>query len=294
MISADKYNKNTTTKNADNNHNNNNNNNNIEGIFQSIRRKAPKIHCITNPVTMQDVANILLAAGGSAIMARDPEEVSEITSICQGTLLNTGVPDERILQSCILAGTRAHTLGHPVVLDPVGVGASSFRRKMLRELLAHVSPDVIRCNQEEAFVLNSLLSPSEKISHPAGVESSLSFDRETLASLALKTASLYQCVILISGNEDVVSDGTQVRFLQGGDPRIRRITGGGCMLSALCALFACADASLFESISTAGHMWKLASLKAGLRTDLHSGGIGSFHVHLFDTLERLIYERQAL
>ena len=293
MISADKYNKNTTTKNADNNHNNNNNNN-IEGIFQSIRRKAPKIHCITNPVTMQDVANILLAAGGSAIMARDPEEVSEITSICQGTLLNTGVPDERILQSCILAGTRAHTLGHPVVLDPVGVGASSFRRKMLQELLAHVSPDVIRCNQEEAFVLNSLLSPSEKISHPAGVESSLSFDRETLASLALKTASLYQCVILISGNEDVVSDGTQVRFLQGGDPRIRRITGGGCMLSALCALFACADASLFESISTAGHMWKLASLKAGLRTDLHSGGIGSFHVHLFDTLERLIYERQAL
>ena len=97
MISADKYNKNTTTKNADNNHNN------MEGIFQSIRRKAPKIHCITNPVTMQDVANILLAAGGSAIMARDPEEASEITSICQGTLLNTGVPDERILQSCILA-----------------------------------------------------------------------------------------------------------------------------------------------------------------------------------------------
>ena len=126
------------------------------------------------------------------------------------------------------------------------------------------------------------------------MESSLSFDRETLASLALKTASLYQCVILISGNEDVVSDGTQVRFLQGGDPRIRRITGGGCMLSALCALFACADAPLFESISTAGHMWKLASLEAGLRTDLHSGGIGSFHVHLFDTLERLIYERQAL
>ena len=174
------------------------------------------------------------------------------------------------------------------------MGASSFRRKMLRELLAQVSPDVIRCNQEEAFVLNSLLSPSEKISHPAGVESSLSFDRETLASLALKTASLYQCVILISGNEDVVSDGTQVRFLQGGDPRIRRITGGGCMLSALCALFACADAPLFESISAAGHMWKLASLEAGLRTDLHSGGIGSFHVHLFDTLERLIYERQAL
>ena len=89
--------------------------------------KNVKVHCLTNPVTMQSVANVLLAAGGSAVMAQDEQEVEEITAICQATLLNTGVPDERKIRSCILAGKCANRLGHPVVLDPVGAGASKFR-----------------------------------------------------------------------------------------------------------------------------------------------------------------------
>ena len=101
-------------------------------ILAAILRKQPKIHCLTNPVTMNDVANILLAAGGSAVMAQDEQEAAEITTFCQGTLLNTGVPDEAKIRACILAGKRANQLGHPVVLDPVGVGGSSFRRRELR------------------------------------------------------------------------------------------------------------------------------------------------------------------
>ena len=107
-------------------------------ILAAILRKQPKIHCLTNPVTMNDVANILLAAGGSAVMAQDEQEAAEITTFCQGTLLNTGVPDEAKIRACILAGKRANQLGHPVVLDPVGVGGSSFRRRELRKLLDHV------------------------------------------------------------------------------------------------------------------------------------------------------------
>ena len=99
-----------------------------------------KIHCLTNPVTMQDVANILLAAGGSPIMGQDPEEAEEIARLCQAVLLNTGVPDERKFQACILAGKTANMLGHPVVLDPVGAGASVFREKGLRKLLQEVHP----------------------------------------------------------------------------------------------------------------------------------------------------------
>ena len=93
-------------------------------ILNAILKKHPKIHCLTNPVTMNDVANILLAAGGSAVMAQDEQEAAEITTFCQGTLLNTGVPDESKIRACILAGKRANQLGHPVVLDPVGVGGS--------------------------------------------------------------------------------------------------------------------------------------------------------------------------
>lgn len=115
--------------------------------------KNVKVHCLTNPVTMQSVANVLLAAGGSAVMAQDEQEVEEITAICQATLLNTGVPDERKIRSCILAGKCANRLGHPVVLDPVGAGASKFRRKKIGQLLQSVVPSIIRCNQEEASAL---------------------------------------------------------------------------------------------------------------------------------------------
>ena len=100
-------------------------------VLNLLHTIHPRIHCLTNPVTMRDVANILLAADGSAVMARDPDEVEEITSICHGTLLNTGVPDEKIIRACILAGKKANQLGHPVILDPVGAGASTFRRKLL-------------------------------------------------------------------------------------------------------------------------------------------------------------------
>ena len=122
-------------------------------ILNAILKKHPKIHCLTNPVTMNDVANILLAAGGSAVMAQDEQEAAEITTFCQGTLLNTGVPDESKIRACILAGKRANQLGHPVILDPVGAGGSSFRQRELKKLLEQVHPSIVRCNQEEDAVL---------------------------------------------------------------------------------------------------------------------------------------------
>ena len=122
-------------------------------VFAQVRQRAPKVHCLTNPVTMQDVANVLLAAGGSAVMAQDAAEVEEITTLCDATLLNTGVPSAEKFHACALAGVRANELGHPVVLDPVGAGASAFRRSQLDALLEQVRPTVIRCNQEEAAAL---------------------------------------------------------------------------------------------------------------------------------------------
>ena len=118
-------------------------------IFRK-KGQGTKVHCLTNPVSMQDMANLLLAAGGSAVMALDCEEVQEITELSQATLLNLGVPDRSRLEACILAGRRANEMGHPVVLDPVGAGASRFRREGIRQLLAQVRIDLIRCNQEEA------------------------------------------------------------------------------------------------------------------------------------------------
>lgn len=261
-------------------------------ILAALHKRQPKIHCLTNPVTMNDVANILLAAGGSAVMAQDEQEAAEITAFCHGTLLNTGVPDAAKIRSCILAGKRANQLGHPVVLDPVGVGGSIFRQRELKSLLEQVQPSVIRCNQEEAAVLCSFLSGKENDFSHGGVESGLHMNPQDLQTLAQTAARLYHCTFFITGKTDVVSDGTQTIFLSGGDPRLCRITGGGCMLSALCALFCCSGASAFEAACTAGRIWKEISEEAGKRTDQDGRGIGSFHTALMDFTEQKIYFSQ--
>lgn len=265
--------------------------------IERLQKEKPKVHCLTNPVTMQDVANILLAAGGSAIMAQDAAEAAEITTICHALYLNTGVPDAEKFRACILAGKQANELGHPVVLDPVGVGASTFRRKGMKELLEEVQITVIRCNQEEALTLlrmrKELVLRGVQAPVSGGVESAVSVETAEQQRIAVELAKAYQCVALVSGISDVVSDGTQSTVLSGGDDRIRRITGSGCMLSALCALFCGAGLPVFEAVCTAGAVWKESSREAGVRTDKAQGGIGSFHMHLFDALDEKCHEKNS-
>ncbi|MCC8162337.1 MAG: hydroxyethylthiazole kinase [Lachnospiraceae bacterium] len=255
----------------------------------SAANRRPAIHCLTNPVTMQDTANILLAAGGSAIMAQEPAEAAEITAICQATLLNTGVPDREKFEACILAGKKSMELGHPIVLDPVGAGASAFRREGLAKLLSQVQVSIIRCNQEEARALLGL-----KNTVSGGVESSVTLSVSEQETLARKLAQIYRCVALVSGNTDAVSDGEHVVLLTEGDSRISRLTGGGCMLSALCALLCAEGLPAFDAALTAGRLWRESAAEAGRRTDREQGGMGTFHQYLFDAAERIFRERGTL
>ncbi len=264
--------------------------------MERYREIGPKIHCLTNPVVMQDTANLLLAAGGSAIMAQDPAEVEEITAFCQATLLNIGVPDEAKFKACILAGKRANTLGHPVILDPVGAGASRFRREGLQRLFSHITFDLIRCNQEEACVLlymrrkisagnPSLGKPPAKAK--GGVESQEAFREEELKELAAQLGRACSCTVLISGEKDAVSDGTHTVLIPGGTKRMRRLTGGGCMLSALCALFCGFGCPPYEAAQKASRLWKESAGRSEERILRTGGGMGSFHSYLFDAVEEL-------
>lgn len=268
---------------------------------------AAKVHCLTNPVSMQDVANILLAAGGSAIMAQEVQEAAQITALCQATLLNTGVPDEEKFKACAAAGREANALGHPVVLDPVGVGASDFRKERMARLLEQVRPTIIRCNPEEAQTLlnlreggaeseaqpgtkpDSLVLPKSKPSS-GGVESSLAPDAAERREIARKLALTYGCVVCLSGETDAISDGARIEVHSGGDIRMARITGSGCMLSALCALFAGSEMKPYDAACSASAVWKESARRAGLRADRTGGGIGSFHGYLFDEAECLCSE----
>ena len=271
--------------------------------MEQYKKNGPKIHCLTNPVVMQDTANLLLAAGGSAIMAQAPEEVEEVTSFCQAALLNIGVPDEAKFKACVLAGKRANALGHPVVLDPVGAGASRFRQKGLEQILSQVKVSIIRCNQEEACTLLRMKnknsnsfgetemtdeeSPKIPIKRTAGgVESQIDLEDSKLRMLAGQLSEAYSCTVLISGKKDAVSDGKDTCLIAGGTERMSRLTGGGCMLSALCALCCGCGYEPYTAAWRAGELWKESARRAEMQ---NSGtvGIGSFHAYLFDAVEEL-------
>ena len=261
-------------------------------VFSQMRQRTPKVHCLTNPVTMQDVANVLLAAGGSAVMAQDAAEVEEITALCDATLLNTGVPSPEKFRACTLAGVRANGLGHPVVLDPVGAGASAFRRSQLGALLEQVRPTIIRCNQEEAAALLGLRQESGLYLASGGVESGLAASEEAACALAAQLAQAAGCTVLMTGETDVVTDGTTLDTLHGGDACIRRITGGGCMLSALCALFCGGGVAAFDAARLAGQFWRDCAAQAGKRVG--QGQIGTFHMALFDAVSAAVWKEGAV
>ncbi len=133
-------------------------------IFENVRTKHPLIHNITNYVTANDCANIVIACGAAPIMADDGMEVEEITSKCAGLAINMGTLNERTVKSMIIAGEKSNELRHPVVLDPVGVGASSFRMDTARHLLSRVKFSVIRGNISEIKTLERLWNSSENSS----------------------------------------------------------------------------------------------------------------------------------
>ncbi len=285
-----------------------------ERIFAAMKRlceRAPHIHCLTNAVTMSNVANILLAIGGSAIMALCAAEVEEITALCQATLINTGTPSDKKFLAYCLAGAKANELGHPVVLDPVGVGASTYRKENIGNLLLKIHPDLIRCNLEEAIMLlslageivkinqtktndcpeckdtpSALLSETGGIQH-GGVESGADADVITRADIAARLAKTYRTIALISGSTDAISNGDRTALITGGDKRITRITGSGCMLSAICAALLCAGKDYYEAALDASILWKQAAEYAGQKTDAGTAGMGSFKQFLFDAATNL-------
>lgn len=212
----------------------------FEQIFENVRRKSPLIHNITNYVTVNDCANMLLACGGSPIMADDPDDAVEITAICGGLNLNIGTLNQRTIPAMFAAGKRAKELGHPVVLDPVGAGASKLRTDTALGLLNEVRPTVIRGNISEVKTL-ALGSGTTK-----GVDADVA-DKVTEENLdgavafAKGFAQRTGAVIAITGAIDIAADGERAFCIRNGHPMMSAITGTGCQLSALTAAFVTAN-----------------------------------------------------
>lgn len=258
----------------------------MKKIFENLKKNHPLIHNITNYVTVNDCANILLACGAAPIMADDVEEVEEMTRLCAGLNLNIGTLNQRTIPAMLLAGKEANRLGHPVVLDPVGAGATALRTQTALDLMKNLDISVIRGNISEIKTLGQGSGRTQ------GVDANVA-DRVTEENLA-ETIRFAQemsrttgAVIGITGEIDLVCDKNQAYVLRNGHSRMASVTGTGCMLSALiCAFVAANPQDLVKATATAICAMGICGELAAERLT-EQEGTGSYRAYILDAMSIL-------
>ena len=257
----------------------------LSAALAAVRSEGPLVHNITNYVVMNNSANALLAIGASPVMAHWPREVEEMVSIAGALVLNIGTLDDGWLEGMKAAGAAASRRGIPIVLDPVGAGATKARTDACLELIRICSPTIIRGNASEIMaVAEALCSHNTSGVKPVkskGVDSSAeSTDAvESAKRLAIKCGA----VVVISGETDYITDGSVVHTVEGGDPIMTAVTGMGCTATALTGAFA---AVCKDPLTAATATMAVMSL-AGERAAAHSRGNGSMQINFLDELYNL-------
>jgi hydroxyethylthiazole kinase len=243
--------------------------------LRTLRERKPLVHQITNYVVMNETANATLALGALPVMAHAREEVEEMVALAGALVLNIGTLSPAWVEAMILAGLRANELGVPVVLDPVGAGATRYRTETAKRILDEVKVAVLRGNAGEVATLAGVEAEVR------GVESILAGG--DMRELAREAARAYGLVASVTGAVDHVSDGDTVAVIANGDPLLAAITGTGCMSSAMTGCFLAVAETPF-----AGAVEALVALGvAGEDAAREAKGPGSFHVALYDALSAL-------
>ncbi len=212
----------------------------IKACFENVKKSRPLVHNITNYVTVNDCANVLLACGASPIMADEIDEVEEITTICGALNINIGTLNKRTIEAMVKAGKKANELNHPVTLDPVGISASTIRINTVKRLLGEVKFTVIRGNISEIKSLaigegktNGVDASDIDAINDDNVSDAIKFARE----LSKNTGA----IIVITGKIDIVTDAKTSYICKNGHAMMSDISGTGCMLNAMLAAYICAN-----------------------------------------------------
>ncbi|NLF60351.1 MAG: bifunctional hydroxymethylpyrimidine kinase/phosphomethylpyrimidine kinase [Lentisphaerae bacterium] len=266
----------------------------IISALAAIRSEQPLVHHLTNLVTVNDCANAVLAIGGSPIMAPCQREVGDMAGLSRALLLNIGTPDEAAEGAMIAAGQAANAQGIPVVLDPVGVAATPFRRALVEAILNNVDVAIVRGNLAEIKVLADLparargvKSAEDIFSGASEADASAGEKLRQACCLVADVSRRYGCVIALTGAQDVLSDGKVTFTMANGHPMLARIMGTGCMASSLCATFA-AVLPNGPLLAAAGGITCLSIAGEIAGESLRDGeGTGAFHTRLIDALSLL-------
>lgn len=247
--------------------------------FSDIRReltiKKPLIHCITNPISINQCANAILSLGAKPIMAEHPKEVCEITNSADALMLNIANITDARMESIMISATKAKNENIPCLLDVVGIACSKLRRQYVSRLLKIANPSVIKGNYSEIVSLYN----SHYFSKGVDADTTLGVDNTT--DMARKVALKYKTVILATGETDIITDGKSVMYVKNGVSQLSEVTGTGCMLGAVCAAFMTTLSPLEAAVSSCiyfGICGEMAETKSGN---------GSFMVNLMDKISTL-------
>lgn len=247
----------------------------ISNIRKTVRENQPLIHCITNPISINQCANGILSIGARPMMAEHPKEVAEITQTAQALMLNLGNITDARMDSVLISAKSAQENGIPFLLDAVGIACSTLRRDYVRELLKTAIPTVIKGNYSE---IQALYQDSY---HSSGVDADTGLDMQRIDQTAFSLARSLGTVILASGKVDIVTDGNRLCHVHNGTSQLSRVTGTGCLQGALCAAYLSAKPDL-EAVITGCSVLGICGELA--RTDR---GTGTFLCNLMDALSTL-------
>lgn len=242
--------------------------------IKQIRNKKPLVHCMTNYVVANFTANGLLAIGASPIMADEIAEVEEMVAISNALLINIGTINTRTKEAMLKAGKKANELGTPVVLDPVGVGATSFRQQIVKELLENVRFDLLRCNAGELATIAGVSWQSKGVDSGEG--------EMDIAVITKQVAKKWNCIVLVTGASDYVTDGENEFWVAGGHERMTEVTGTGCLLSAICAAVLALKGEALFNLRDVLQLYKKVSELAA-----QSAFLGSFQIEVLNSLHQL-------
>lgn len=245
----------------------------IADDLAAIREKRPLVHSITNFVVMNETANATLCIGALPIMSHAAEEVEEMVTLAGALVLNIGTLSPDWVEAMALAGKRANENNIPVILDPVGAGATTLRTRSSRRLLEDVEVSIVRGNAGEVAALAGIASEVRGVEH---IEAS-----ETPERIAREFARIYGCTVAITGPVDVISDGIRTASLTNGHAMLSTVVGTGCMSNVIVGAFAAVERDSFVAavggLTAFGIAGQIAAHDAGNRP-------GTFHALLYDIL----------
>ncbi|ATP39171.1 hydroxyethylthiazole kinase [Solibacillus sp. R5-41] len=246
----------------------------------NIHKKKPLVHCITNYVVANFTANGLLAIGASPVMADDKDEVAEMVAMADALLINIGTINSWTFEAMLIAGKKANELNVPTLLDPVGVGATEFRKKIVQQLLEQIRFDAIRCNVGELAAIAGVQWESKGVDSGEG-------DMDTV-EVAKQVAKKWNTTVIVTGKTDIVTDGHVVEQIAGGDVRMTQITGSGCLLSAICSAALSVEGDKITNLQQVLQQYKQIAAEASGEAQY----MGSVQVSVLNGLEKYSLREQ--